>query len=43
MRNLIVTVTTMEEHGGNLIVTVTMMEEHGGESDRDSHDDGRAW
>ena len=27
----------------NLIVTVTMMEEHGGESDRDSHDDGRAW
>ena len=26
----------------NLIVTVTMMEEHAEESDRDSHDDGRA-
>ena len=26
----------------NLIVTVTMMEEHDEESDRDSHDDGRA-
>ena len=26
----------------NLIVTVTMMDEHDEESDRDSHDDGRA-
>ena len=26
----------------NLIVTVMMMEEHDEESDRDSHDDGRA-
>ena len=26
----------------NLIVTVMMMEEHDDESDRDSHDDGRA-
>ena len=26
----------------NLIVTITMLEEHDEESDRDSHDDGRA-
>ena len=40
MRNLIVTITMMEEHDEESLVP--MMEEHDEESDRDSYDDGRA-